>query len=199
MLFHAGARVSAGSSTTSTTAFAPTADGGKSAGSRSTPPRWKEWRPCAPFWKKRPSGSGASARSAGAVHPPGGALRGGGQGVCTLPQPPGGPRPLRGHADGPHGAVQRRGRCTGRPQRTAGPSREAGALQVWPGVGAVRSAGDAAAGMCCDAGRFGPHPGGGDAAPAPASMKRAGRSGRGGGAHRAAAASSRRRYSPARG
>ena len=32
---------------------APTADGGKSAGSRSTPPRWKEWRPCAPFWKKK--------------------------------------------------------------------------------------------------------------------------------------------------
>ena len=52
--------------------------------------------------RKRPSGSGASARSAGAVHPPGGALRGGGQGVCTLPQPPGGPRPLRGHADGPY-------------------------------------------------------------------------------------------------
>ena len=52
--------------------------------------------------RKRPSGSGTSARSAGAVHPPGGALRGGGQGVCTLPQPPGGPRPLRGHADGPY-------------------------------------------------------------------------------------------------
>ena len=117
--------------------------------------------------RKRPSGSGASARSAGAVHPPGGALRGGGQGVCTLPQPPGGPRPLRGHADGPHGAVQRRGRCTGRSQRTAGASRKPGTLQVWPGVGAVRSAGDAAAGMCCDAGRFGPHPGGGDAAPHP--------------------------------
>ena len=40
------------------------------------------------------------------------------------------------------------------------------------GVGAVRSAGDAAAGMRCNAGRFGPHPGGGDAAPRPASMKK---------------------------
>ena len=49
----AAARTSAGSSTTPTTPYAPTAGGANPAGNRSMPPRWRGWRPSAPFWNSR--------------------------------------------------------------------------------------------------------------------------------------------------
>ena len=47
-----GARATAGSLTTPTTACASTAGGENSAGSRSMRPRWRAWRLCARCWKK---------------------------------------------------------------------------------------------------------------------------------------------------